>query len=338
MLYRIQIYNYFYERFKDEEIEFSVIADKFEKNDNIKFNHKTLEFNMGKYLDEIKNQKPDYVILFLHILDKVWAPIIAYCKHHNIPVIYWNHAFIRKSPKSVKNVIYRIQQNACDAIILYSEDERKYIRKRNKAKTFVANNTLNFDYFPEEVYSRNEFTEKYGIREDKIVLFVSRIQKRKKLDVLLDQFQSEKDIAVVIVGPGIDEESKSIVDKNSNFYYLGPIYDDYEVNSIFANCDVFSIPGANGLSINQAFYWGKPVVTMQGWQGPEIGYLKDGETGFIVKNPLMLKEKILQLLNDREMLSRFSENCKKVIKNEANIEKMYKGFYDAIKYCNRNSK
>ena len=46
--------------------------------------------------------------------------------------------------------------------------------------------------------------------------------------------------------------------------------------------DVFAIPGHVGLGLNQAFYFGLPVVTEEGKHPPEIAYLKPGRNGFMV--------------------------------------------------------
>jgi glycosyltransferase involved in cell wall biosynthesis len=97
--------------------------------------------------------------------------------------------------------------------------------------------------------------------------------------------------------------------------------------------DVFCIPGDVGLGLNEAFYWGLPVVTEDGLQPPEIHYLIDGRNGFIVpENDIKeLKEKILLLLNNDGMREQFSKHAKEDILREANIEKMFNGFLECVK-------
>ena len=103
-------------------------------------------------------------------------------------------------------------------------------------------------------------------------------------------------------------------------------------------CQVFSIPVNVGLGINEAIFWGMPVVTMQGFQPPEIYYLKEGETGFIVNGEAEYKEKLLALLNDEKELARMKKECEKEYEAEVSIDRMYQGFIDAVRYCEKNIK
>ncbi len=104
---------------------------------------------------------------------------------------------------------------------------------------------------------------------------------------------------------------------------------------VWAMGQVFSIPVNVGLGINEAIFWGMPVVTMKGYQPPEIYYLKDGKTGFIVDGEAEYKEKLLSLLNDEKELARMKKECEKEYEAEVRIDRMYQGFIDAVKYCDR---
>ena len=66
--------------------------------------------------------------------------------------------------------------------------------------------------------------------------------------------------------------------------------------------DVCAIPGHVGLGLNQAFLFGLPVVTLEGSQPPEIGYLRHGENGFIdgEGDVETLRRRIFHLLEDDE--------------------------------------
>ena len=96
--------------------------------------------------------------------------------------------------------------------------------------------------------------------------------------------------------------------------------------------DVFSVPGHVGLGLNQAFYWGLPVVTEDGSQPPEINYLINGRNGFIVPNNDLrdLKEKILYLLTEDLAREEFSKNAKEDILKHASIENMFNGFRKCV--------
>ena len=144
----------------------------------------------------------------------------------------------------------------------------------------------------------------------------------------------QPDIAVVVMGEGITSELESMFASASNLYYVGQKYGE-EGNEIWAMGDVFSIPLSCGLGINEAIFWNMPIVTMKGDQTPEIYYVKEGKTGYIAENEKDYKEKLLSLLNDNELLARMKEECRKEYEEEVSIDKMYKGFIDAVRYCRK---
>ena len=72
------------------------------------------------------------------------------------------------------------------AIILYTKNELKYIKAKHHKKIFIANNTINYHVIPEIKESIEELKLKYNVSERKVVLFVGRVQKRKKLEVLIN--------------------------------------------------------------------------------------------------------------------------------------------------------
>ena len=79
---------------------------------------------------------------------------------------------------------------------------------------------------------------------------------------------------------------------------------------------------------------GLPCVAFAGFHPPEIYYLKDGKNGFLIKDNSLkkLEEKIDLLLENKELYTQFSNNAKKIILEEANIDKMFQGFLDSIIY------
>ncbi len=234
--------------------------------------------------------------------------------------------------------LYKYMHSVCDGLILYSAHEQQYISPRNRHKVFVANNTINFEDYPSLGQSREEIKRELGIPFDKVVLAVGRMGAeggRKKIDHVIQVFRElERDgVGLVIVGSGMTPELLGNVN-NANTRYLGELYDPGNVliSKIFKMADIFCLPGHVGLGLNQAFYWGLPVVTEEGGQPPEIHYLVDGRNGFIVPNNDLgeLKRKILFLLTDDEARRRFSENARHDILTNASISNMFDGFRDCI--------
>ena len=125
----------------------------------------------------------------------------------------------------------------------------------------------------------------------------------------------------------------------ANTRYLGEVHDpeNRQISRIFKMADVCSIPGHVGLGLNQAFFWGLPMVTEQGNQPPEIEYLRDGENGFIVPEDdrRALRDRLLLLLDNDQERRRMSANARRDILTHASIEGMFDGFLSCVLYVAR---
>lgn len=336
--YRQKVYNYFFDEFQKDGYEFHVFSDSFQEvgipNKFVRHDGKLVLTDVMKSISKIN---PDVVILFLHLKNIVMIPTIFYCKSKGIPVIYWNHGINITDPDNrVKNAAFKFIHNQCDALITYSPDMKRYFSRQNQKKLFIGYNTINLsDIDKTTLPTKKETRKKYGIKENKVLLMVARLTPGKKADVLVRLFGGEHDVAVVLVGPGMYEALSNEIDKHDNVYYLGEKYGD-EINAIYKMGDVFTVPGAIGLALNEAMFWGLPTVLNDVIHGPEIYYMKDSKTGYIAEDEQEYKMRILQILGSEESLKKISQNCLDVYEKEVSIDRMYQGFWDAIHYCEMN--
>jgi len=336
--YRINNYNYFYQRFKETGTEFRVLASEAQKVDfqvNVPITIRKPRF--WTTLRFIREQKPSCIILFLHLKDIIILPLIYYCRLKRIPVVYWNFGIdLSDRGNKVKNFLYRHIHFMVNGILLYTANEKCYIKPRHHPKTFAANNTVNMTDYEKTIFTGNILREKYGIKEKYIVLFVGRIIEVKRVDALLNCFRGNTDIAVVIAGKGITDEMLATIHGIANYYYLGEIrYDKTEIAEIYHGADLVCIPGNVGLAIVEAFFWGKPLVTLKNTKSlnsPEIWYLKDGENGYIAEDEKDMESKIIHLLTQPVLYQQFSEKARKIALTDAHISRMYEGFRDVVRY------
>jgi glycosyltransferase involved in cell wall biosynthesis len=125
----------------------------------------------------------------------------------------------------------------------------------------------------------------------------------------------------------------------ANTIYLGEVHDseNRQISLIFKMADVCSIPGHVGLGLNQAFFWGLPMVTEQGQQPPEIEYLRDGENGFLVpeNDRIALRDRLFFLIDNEAERKRMSANARRDILQQASIETMFNGFLSCVEYISR---
>jgi glycosyltransferase involved in cell wall biosynthesis len=337
--YRATNYNYFAQRFREEGYEFVVRASEVQKNNPYppEFDFKTVPFSFSKYKKEIEELRPAVVIVFLHLKDLMIWPLLHWLRLKGIPSVYWNKGInleVRHQPW--RNIPFYYIHSLVNRIILYSRHELSDIRPGNRYKVFVANNTINLSRMPEVTLTREAIKAAFGIKFKKVVLFVGRMRRVKKVEHLIEAFNAidDPDIGCVIVGDQMDYDLSKLIKRN-NVLYLGEVFDpkNERMSQLFKASDLFCIPGDVGLGMNEAFYWGLPVVTENGLQPPEIHYLTSGRSGFIVEENDInaLREKILLLLQNDSLRAEFSRNARTDILQEASIEKMFSGFLDCVK-------
>jgi len=249
-------------------------------------------------------------------------------------VVYWGQGRdLLDRDAQVKNILYWAEQLLCDGIILYSDHLRKYISGQFQKKVFVANNTIYIDYPGLAPERRTEVLRSHGIETPKNIICVGRIQRRKRLETLLaaHELMGRPDVGVVLVGP--DEDGIFSKLRQEHVYRLKPLYGT-EKFDLISSCDLYCLPGAVGLSIVDAFYCGLPFLTEEGDESAEIGYLRDGENGFIVPrgDTEALADKLLLLLDNEKLRAKFSAEAKREATENASMEKMCEGFRDALLY------
>ena len=336
--YRVSNYNYFARRFREHGWELVVRASELQKQNPflVEFDFREMPMRFTAYKREIERLRPNVVITFLLLKNLMIWPLMHWLKLKGIPAVYWNKGINLevRNPRFRNQLFYYIH-TLSDGIILYSENEVKDIQPKNRHKVFIANNTVNFESFPHIPESKEELKRKLGIPFYKVVLFVGRMRRVKKVEHLIEVFNTidEPGCGCVLVGDAMGYDLQRLI-RRENILYLGEIHDpqNVQISKVFKASDVFCIPGDVGLGLNQAFYWGLPVVTEAGLQPPEIHYLTAGRNGFIVpeNDQDALKEKLLLLLRDDTLRAEFSRAAREDILREASIETMFQGFLQCV--------
>ncbi len=338
--YRVSNYNYFAHRFREEGWEFAVRADELQKNNPHppEFDFQIIPLTFAACTREIRMVKPDIVILFLHLKNLGIWPLIHWLRLRRIPFVYWNKGVnLEVRNRAVRNLPFYYVHTLADAIVLYSRHETNDIRPENRHKVFAANNTVNFRAFPAIPDSVEDIKREFDLPFEKIVLFVGRMRPVKKVEHLIEVFNSidRPGYGCVLVGDPMDYDLPTLI-RNPNIRHLGEVFDsdNVQISKLFKMADLFVIPGDVGLGMNQAFYWGLPVVTEDGLQPPEIHYLTQGRSGFIVpENDIQqLGEKTLLLLDDDALRAEFSRNAREDILREGDIERMFSGFLECANW------
>jgi glycosyltransferase involved in cell wall biosynthesis len=348
MHYRVPVYNYFHRRFREYGFEFCVIAEQLQRENQkeLQFELRELPFNFMAYKRAISEAQPAAVILFLHLKDFFIWPLMHWLKMSGIPFAFWTKGgnWDAKDSK-LRYLMFNYVHALSDSLVLYAQPCKQLIRPGYHGKAFVANNTVNFDDYPVVTESKAEIKLEFGIPFAKTVIFMGRMGVgggRKRVDHLIEIFRTldRTDVGLVLVGSGLSGELRKRINPR-NTIYLGEVQDakDVQISKLCKMADVCAIPGHVGLGLNQAFYWGLPVVTEEDDHPPEVFYLKNGRNGFIVpRNDLTaLKESLLRLLDNDLLRAEFSRHAREDILREASIEGMFSGFKSAVEHMTEKS-
>lgn len=286
-------------------------------------------------------QHIDIVIDFMELRHKYLFPtyFVVKCLFGR-KMVYWGQGRdLADRDAWIKNLAYATEQAFSDAIILYADHLKKYVPSGLHHKVFIANNTIVCNYPGlSQGLTKDLVLNKYGIRTRKNIICIGRMQKRKRLEILAEATKrmNRPDVGLILVGPDPDGVLDEI--NGNNIYKLGPIYGDNKFD-LLSSSDVYCLPGAVGLSIIDSFYCGLPFVTEDGDESAEIMFLKNGVNGFVVRRGDIsaLCEKLLLLLDNDDLRTRFSDAAKREIAQNGSIDKMCFGFKEALSYVTRRN-
>lgn len=258
---------------------------------------------------------------------------IRWMQKQNKPVIGWGLG----APQSGNFLITRLWQdfvNKFDAIIAYSQQgKREYMALGvSEEKIFVAPNAVLPP--PTEAYKPRRQHNQLN------VLYVGRLQARKKVDVLIKtcaRFRSKGErMALIIVGDGPEKENLQAL-ANQLFpatKFIGAKYGK-DVKPYFEQADIFVLPGTGGLAVQEAMFYGLPVIvaeadgTQSNMVHPENGWVIDPT------DPTSLIDAMGQALAMRQNLSAMGKVSFQIASNEVNILQMVKVFERAIRYAQK---
>jgi glycosyltransferase involved in cell wall biosynthesis len=167
-----------------------------------------------------------------------------------------------------------------------------------------------------------------------VVLFVGRLQTRKRVDNLLNACAALPpglQPRLVVVGDGPRrEELQALAEK---VYPAAQFYGAQHgaaLEANFATADLFVLPGTGGLAVQQAMSFGLPVIVAEG-DGTQDDLVRPGN-GWRVR-PGDQDDLIVTLhsaLSDPAQLRRKGAESYRIVAEEANLDRMVKVFIQAL--------
>ena len=164
------------------------------------------------------------------------------------------------------------------------------------------------------------------------ILFVGRLQVRKRVDLLIRACsQLESKPRLIIIGDGPEraalESLAKVIYPSAEF--MGARH-GAELKAYFTEADLFVLPGTGGLAIQEAMSYGLPVIVAQG-DGTQDDLVRK-ENGWQIPPDDFdsLVFTIKDALSDVARLRKMGEASYRIVADEINIEKMVEGFVKAL--------
>ncbi|MDO5968905.1 glycosyltransferase family 4 protein [Flavivirga aquimarina] len=204
--------------------------------------------------------------------------------------------------KQLNRVIFYTEQSCQWAI------EKKLIDSK---KAYWANNTI------DTLEVKKYYSFELPLLKTPAILFIGRLIPSKRLHDLIRYYKVLKthlpNLKLDIIGDGPELSTLiSAIKEDKNITHHGAVVDEVEISKIMKTCSIVFVPGLSGLSINHAFTYSRPYITLEADKhGPEINYLEHGKNGYILSGTFHENTtKLLELLTSKALLTTFCQNAK----------------------------
>ena len=218
--------------------------------------------------------------------------------------------------------------NQFDALISYSRrgaDEYAALGFRPE-KIFVA---------PNAVSSRPLFpmpARPSSFKDGPVILFIGRLQKRKRVDDLLRACSEiESKPRLIVVGDGPEREHLESLAKQvyPSAEFIGAKH-GAELKTYFTEADLFVLPGTGGLAVQEAMSYGLPIIVAKG-DGTQDDLVRASNGWQIApENYETLVNTMRLALSDVGRLRTMGAESYRIVSEEINLEKMVDVFVQAL--------
>jgi glycosyltransferase involved in cell wall biosynthesis len=166
------------------------------------------------------------------------------------------------------------------------------------------------------------------------LLFVGRLQKRKRVDALLRACAElpEPKPRLIVVGDGPERNDLEALAKQvyPAAEFAGAKH-GAQLQPYFAQADLFVLPGTGGLAIQEAMASGLPVIVARG-DGTQDDLVRASNGWQIAPDDDAALEDALRVaLSDVNRLQKMGEESYRIVREEINIEKMVDVFVEAVR-------
>lgn len=330
--YRVDLYKKLYEFYNNKGDEFFVCSNSEPPKigrtgvkghvipSHLLYNREYI-INIGKWsiywqkglIKIIQEIEPDVIIFQGHISNLTsWI----------IPNLYKNKIFVsfqcgyeyRKS--ELKDVLLSRYLTRFKLHLAYHSGAKNYLLDSHvpSSKIVVLHNTINEEKLitVDRDAARKYLSKKYRINiNDNVILFIGVLLKEKRVEILIDMMQYlDYSYKLLIVGDGPNKKNLLKYTNSENIIFTGSKYDDRYY--YFCGADLLVLPGTGGLALNEALYYGLPILSGYA-DGSAEDLVHDGVNGYRIDNlsPKKLSYTVMDVINHKNNLGNESKKLSK---------------------------
>ena len=215
-----------------------------------------------------------------------------------------------------------------DAILAYSSAGAEQYRTLGfpAERVFIAFNAVSP---PPPAEPRARWEEEHG----RHVLFVGRLQARKRVDLLIRACaQVNRDVHLWVVGDGPERNSLESLARQvyAKARFLG-VQSGPSLRELYLQADLFVLPGTGGLAVQEAMAHGLPVIVAEG-DGTQRDLVQSSNGWLVAPDDLpALAEALSEALADMPRLRPMGEASHRLVVERFNIDAMAGSFIDALR-------
>lgn len=257
---------------------------------------------------------------------------VRWMQHRKRPVIGWGLGApdVDGAFSSLRAVLWRNFLTRFDALITYSQQGKaQYMAAGVPAgRIFVARNAA----VPRPTQPA-EPREPVISSDGAVVLYVGRLQARKRIDLLIEACASLPEpsprLWIVGDGPVRAELEAQAASMHPTTRFFGALYGE-ALDDTFRQADLFVLPGTGGLAVQQAMGHALPVIVAEG-DGTQSDLVRP-ENGWQVTPGSLpdLTSAVQQALQDVTRLRQMGMASYRIVAEEINLDTMVAAFEEAV--------
>ncbi|WP_405234276.1 glycosyltransferase family protein [Lentisalinibacter salinarum] len=246
--------------------------------------------------------------------------------------IWWGLIFGENDSRHLAAVKKRLISRAAACLVHSRQVERRLMREFGvQAQSFNNTQTLRAEY--------RDAT--FSLEKDVLkLLFVGTNKPRKRLDRLVAIAERRRDVAIRVIGPGMDTLGVPVDSEGNERLKAFGRTTGADLNRHFDWCDFVVSPGNAGLLVQLAAQHGKGIVVdRDSYHGPEVELAHASGQPFIDFGCTGAVDRFIDSTKGRyDLLSSYGRSLREVAREEYSLENMVRVHLDVFARLDRENR